>query len=175
MAETPKPGDTRLASSSAVVVGSNRIAAEEALRNLAEHGYAGRVHTLSLVGDVEEAAARVVSVAHSELALCGPRCVILAGETTVQFGRAVAVGAAGKGGRCSHMALLVAQALSGVPNWCAPLRTEPPAQWLFCHGILARLTTMRTQSARRGSLWRSALGVWSPPREPVPTRCLAGR
>jgi hypothetical protein len=126
--ETPKPGDTRLASSSAIVVGSNRIAAQEALRNLTEHGYAGRVHTLSLVGDVEAAAAQVVAVARSELAVGGPRCVILAGETTVQFGGAVAAGTAGKGGRCSHMALLVAQALSGVPNWCAPFGSEPACE-----------------------------------------------
>ena len=164
MAETPKRSDTRLASSSAIVVGSNRIAAEEALRNLAHHGYAGRVHTLSLVGDVEGAAARVAAVAHSELALGGPRCVILAGETTVQFGRAVAAGAAGKGGRCSHMALLVAQALSGVPNWCAPLRPEPAHAgcyvWLLC--------------LSRGSLSGSAIGKASASRVGVCKGCPAG-
>jgi glycerate-2-kinase len=82
----------------------------------------------TLGGDVEAAAAQVVAVARSELAVGGPRCVILAGETTVQFGGAVAAGTVGKGGRCSHMALLVAQALSGVPNWCAPFGSEPACE-----------------------------------------------
>ena len=38
------------------------------------------------------------------------------GETTVKFGQG-GLGS-GKGGRCSHMALLVARHLSGLDNWC---------------------------------------------------------
>lgn len=129
VAETPKPNDTRLASSRLVVVGNNTLAADEALRDLLLQGYQGHVHTVSLVGDVEQAAQQVVELARHELAAATldarggstglGRCVILAGETTVKFGHGADAGAAsGKGGRCSHMALLVSRALSGVPNWC---------------------------------------------------------
>ena len=134
VAETPKPGDARLLNSKALVIGNNRLAAQEALRNLEHAGYMGRVHTLSLVGDVEEAAMQVVEITRSELAAINAyangaahpphqrRCVILAGETTVK----VAVGqgsVGGKGGRCTHMALRVAQLLARVPHWCARLAT----------------------------------------------------
>lgn len=128
MLETPKPDDVRLTRSRALVVGSNAVAAQAALRRLEQEGYSCRVHTLGLQGPVEDAAAQIVDLARLELSTAaqrrhgdggergrGYRCVILGGETTVKF--AAATGAAGRGGRCSHMALLVARALSGVPDW----------------------------------------------------------
>ena len=135
MLETPKPDDARLAGSRALVVGNNALAAQVALRCLEQLGYVSRIETLSLQGPVEEAAALIVALARGELSAAaqGPqatpageegskvahRCVILGGETTVRLSGGA--GAAGKGGRCSHMALLVARALSGVPGWCAPV------------------------------------------------------
>jgi glycerate-2-kinase len=110
------------------VVGNNAVAAQSALRTLEHQGYVGCIHTLSLQGPVEDAASRIVALARQELSAAaqrphadgergsgGHRFVILGGETTVNF--SAAQGAAGKGGRCSHMALLVARALRGVPNW----------------------------------------------------------
>lgn len=72
VAETPKPGDARLLNSKALVIGNNRLAAQEALRNLEHAGYMGRVHTLSLVGDVEEAAMQVVETLALSLLLSTP-------------------------------------------------------------------------------------------------------
>ena len=124
--ETPKPDDARLATSRAIVIGNNELAANTALQTLQDSGYVGHVHTVSLVGDVEEVAAQVVEVARRALDDCerecggGPLCVILAGEATVRFGGGANRGKPGKGGRCSHMALLVARALSGVPDWHVP-------------------------------------------------------
>jgi glycerate 2-kinase len=137
--ETPKPDDARLAGSQALVVGNNALAAQVALRSLEQRGFVGRIETLSLQGPVEEAAAHIVALARSELSaaaqdtpasLAGEagsevahRCVILGGETTVRLSGGA--GAAGKGGRCSHMALVVARELSGVPGWSAPVCPFP--------------------------------------------------
>jgi len=118
--ETPKCGDSRLAGCLTHVLGNNRLAAHEALQLLRREGYQGHVDTVSLEGDVEEAAARVARLASALLApssaLATKTCVILAGETTVKFGQG-GLGS-GKGGRCSHMALLVARHLRGLDNWC---------------------------------------------------------
>ena len=125
--ETPKADDPRLRNSRAYVIGNNGLAADAARRHLQQHGgYDGRIHTLTLAEPVEEAADLVAHLVRQELAACKDgnagqgkrqsRCLILAGETTVKLGGAG--GISGKGGRCSHMALLVARALRGQADWC---------------------------------------------------------
>jgi hypothetical protein len=102
-------------------------------------------HTTRTRVCAEQAAEEVTALARNEIAAAAAavqasnagnageavahkRCVILAGETTVVMSKsgtrkegahASASPTGGKGGRCSHMALLVARALRDEPHWCA--------------------------------------------------------
>jgi glycerate 2-kinase len=106
--ETPKPGDSRLAHSSARVIG-NRFTAVEGARTAAE-GLGYRVHVVDepIVGEARRAALPLVNAARlatagdtrAEAAVMPRRvCVLAAGETTVT------VSGAGKGGRNQELAL----------------------------------------------------------------------
>ncbi len=102
--ETPKPGDARLTSARAVVVGGRRQAMEGAAVEAARRGY--HVVTLepAVVGEAREAAvAHVVRM----LVAAGARrpvCVVSSGETTVR------VTGGGRGGRNQEFALAAATA-----------------------------------------------------------------
>ena len=97
--ETPKPGDSRLAHSSARVIG-NRLTAVEGARTAAE-GLGYRVHLVDvpIVGEARRAALPLVTAARTATAGDGRACMLASGETTVT------VTGTGKGGRNQELAL----------------------------------------------------------------------
>lgn len=99
IAETPKPGDSRLAHSSARVIG-NRFTAVDGARAAAE-GLGYRVHVVNepIVGEARRAAHPFVTVARTATAGDPRVCVLASGETTVT------VTGGGKGGRNQELAL----------------------------------------------------------------------
>ena len=101
--ETPKPGDARLAHSSARVIG-NRLTAVEGARTAAEGlGYHVQVIDEPIVGEARRAALPLLNAARTAAAGDVPPsqrlCVLAAGETTVT------VTGGGKGGRNQELAL----------------------------------------------------------------------
>lgn len=111
--ETPKKLDSGGASRTHIV-GSNGIACEAAIQKAIELGYDAHVHTLGLSGDVSDAVDAVCAmIREGDAAGRKPSCIILAGETTVQGAGSVS----GIGGRCTHMALCVANKMQGVGGW----------------------------------------------------------
>mmetsp|Transcript_35941 Transcript_35941/g.112402 ORF Transcript_35941/g.112402 Transcript_35941/m.112402 type:complete len:460 (-) Transcript_35941:557-1936(-) len=124
--ETLKEGDARLSRSKNFVIGNNRMAAEAALRFLCEKGFEGRIETLCLRGDTAHAAHRIAETARQALAELDHEqenkkgkkmCVIFAGETTIDMKGSGTPRKIGRGGRCSHMALMVAAELQGEGGW----------------------------------------------------------
>ncbi len=106
-AETPKPGDPRLARAETRIIAAPALSFAAAARVAEAAGY--RVIDL---GDRVEGEAREVGRAHAELALKtkGPAVVLSGGETTVTLkGK-------GRGGRNSEYALALAIALDGAPG-----------------------------------------------------------
>jgi len=109
VAETPKPGDPRLARAAWHLIGS-RADAMDAARNAAiDRGFSTITIEAAIVGEARDAGpafvARALEVSRR---LPRPVCVIGAGETTVRVvGR-------GKGGRNQELALAVAAGLDGL-------------------------------------------------------------
>lgn len=108
--ETPKPGDRRLAKSTARVIGGGRTAVEGAHRAASSLGY--RVHVVDrpVVGEARNAAWELVHTASQIVRgdVGGPLCVLSAGETTVR------TSGSGKGGRNQECALAMARALDTI-------------------------------------------------------------
>jgi hydroxypyruvate reductase len=96
IAETPKPGDPRLAGSVARVIGGRFDAMEGAAAMAASLGYAVDVIHDATVGEARFVGQALVERAAAEH---GRRCVIASGETTVH------VTGGGKGGRNQECAL----------------------------------------------------------------------
>lgn len=106
-AETPKPGDPRLASAETCMIATPRMSIDAAAKVAREHGY----HVIDL-GDDLEGEAREVGAAHARMALetKGPAIIVSGGETTVTLkGR-------GRGGRNAEYALALAIGLRGAAN-----------------------------------------------------------
>ncbi|WP_108879784.1 DUF4147 domain-containing protein [Anderseniella sp. Alg231-50] len=106
-AETPKPGDPRLASADTRMVATPRLSIDAAAKVAREHGY----HVIDL-GDDLEGEARDVGAAHARIALetTGPAIIMSGGETTVTLkGK-------GRGGRNAEYALALAIGLKGAGN-----------------------------------------------------------
>ena len=113
VADTPKPGDARLAQSRTAVIGSRRNAMGGAVAEAESLGY----HVLRL-DDAVVGEARMTAIAHLRMVLAHatglgrPACIISSGETTVH------VVGQGRGGRNQEFALapvdLLAQAASPV-------------------------------------------------------------
>jgi hydroxypyruvate reductase len=120
-AETPKPGDPRLARAEAAIIGSRRNAMDGAVAEAGERGY--RVLRIDdpVVGEARVAAA---SHARAVLALASgiqrPVCVVSSGETTVR------VTGTGTGGRNQEFVLAAAQLLDqlDVPGAVASVGTD---------------------------------------------------
>jgi glycerate-2-kinase len=101
--ETPKPGDARLARTTARVIGGARTAVQGARAAAEARGY--DVHTIAepLVGDARVAARTLVDAAVRLLPEHpGPFCLLAAGELTVR------VTGTGKGGRNQECTLALA-------------------------------------------------------------------
>ena len=106
-AETPKPGDPRLARAETRIIAAPALSLAAAARVAEAAGY-GVID----LGDRVEGEAREVGRAHAELALKtkGPAVILSGGETTVTLkGK-------GRGGRNSEYALALAIALDGAPG-----------------------------------------------------------
>jgi hydroxypyruvate reductase len=106
VAETPKPGDTRLARATARVIGPQRGAIEGARQSAESLGYHVHVVREPVTGEARVAALEHVErLAAAVRALPRPLCIISSGETTVT------VRGSGRGGRNQEFALALAPAL----------------------------------------------------------------
>ncbi|HTR37500.1 MAG TPA: glycerate kinase [Bryobacteraceae bacterium] len=111
-AETPKPGDVVFAKVQNLIVGSNRLAVDAAMREARALGFRTLLLATALEGEAREVA-RVHAAIAREIRETGhpvrpPACVISGGEPTVTLhGK-------GLGGRNQEFALAAAQAIDGL-------------------------------------------------------------
>ena len=142
-AESPKPGDPRLARSTVEVVANAQQALEAAARVARDAGYEPLI-----LGDALEGEAREVALVHAGIARqarrrgqpARPPCVLLSGgETTVT------VRGGGRGGRNAEFLLALAAALDDLPGVFALAAdtdgidgTESNAGALYRPGLVAR-------------------------------------
>jgi hydroxypyruvate reductase len=110
-AETPKPGDARLARAVSAVIGGRHDAMDGAARHAASLGY----HVVRIedpvIGEARTAApAHLRAIAARSAGEGRPLCVVSSGETTVR------VVGAGKGGRNQEFALAAAAPLASLPE-----------------------------------------------------------
>lgn len=122
-AETPKPGDPRLAASRTVMVATPQDALEAAAAVVREAGYRPLI-----LGNAIEGEARDVALVHAGMAKqatgygqpAEPPCVLLSGgETTVT------IRGDGRGGRNGEFLLALAVALDGLPGvWALAADTD---------------------------------------------------
>ena len=106
IAETPKPGDSRLARSTARVIGGGTTAVAGARAAAASLGYQVHVVTRPVTGEARIAAPKLVREAPASSSL--PLCIVAAGETTVR------TAGSGKGGRNQEFALAMAPHLDSL-------------------------------------------------------------
>ena len=106
IAETPKPGDARLARSRARVIGSGTTAMAGARAAAASLGYTVRVVTRPITGEARIAAPQFVREVAESAPM--PMCIVAAGETTVR------TAGSGKGGRNQEFALAMAPHLDSL-------------------------------------------------------------
>ncbi len=113
-AETPKPGDPRLASAEAVIVASPQESLEAAARVAAEAGLAAHILSDRIEGEARDVAlvhaaiARQVAARHQPFR--PPAVLLSGGETTVT------VRGQGRGGRNAEFLLALTLALEGAPG-----------------------------------------------------------
>jgi len=110
VAETPKPGDRRLARSSARVIGGGWTAVAGARAAAASLGYTVHVVEHPVVGEARTAAHELLHTAARLVRMhpSTPLCIVSAGETTVR------TSGSGKGGRNQECALAMARGLDAV-------------------------------------------------------------
>jgi len=109
LAETPKPGDARLARATAEVVGSRHDAMRGAADAARARGFDVRVIEAPITGEARVAARRHLdAVTRSPWAQHRPLCVLSSGETTVT------VRGTGRGGRNQEFALAGAGPLASM-------------------------------------------------------------
>ncbi len=107
VADTPKPGDPRLARAQTRVIGSRREAMQGAAAEAERCGYHVRVIEEPVVGFAREAAiAHLRAVSAWASGAPRPMCVVSSGETTVR------VVGSGRGGRNQEFALAAAEPLA---------------------------------------------------------------
>lgn len=110
--ETPKPGDPRLAHVLYRVVAGPERVASEAREAIEARGLTSGVLSRNVGGPVEALAAAYVARAQREAAAGGPGRVLVGnGEPTIAV-----TPSAGAGGRSTHLALLVARGIAGLPG-----------------------------------------------------------
>ena len=112
--ETPKPGDPVFARVQNLIVGSNRLAVDAAVRQARALGYRTLVLSTRLQGEAREVA-RVFAAVAQEIRATGrpvkpPACVISGGETTVT------IHGTGVGGRNQEFTLAAAMDIAGLKN-----------------------------------------------------------
>ena len=114
VSDTPKPGDLIFERVHNIIIGSNRLAAQAAVKAAQQAGFEARLLTTFLEGEAREVgkviAALAKGLARDEGPLPRPACLVLGGETTVTLQ------GHGRGGRNQEMALAAALALAGWSN-----------------------------------------------------------
>ena len=110
--ESPKTGDSRLASAESFIIGSNVTAAQAACAQAQSLGYDARVVTTSLTGEASKVGADIVrEIRQARDSAAGKRvALVYGGETTVT------VNGTGTGGRNQELVLGAAIAMDGVPG-----------------------------------------------------------
>ncbi len=106
-ADTPKPGDARLARSTAHVIGGYRTAVAGARASAEGLGYVVHVIDEPIVGEARLAAHAVVAAAR-QAHITPPFCIVAGGEMTVR------TAGSGKGGRNQECALAMARELDAL-------------------------------------------------------------
>ncbi len=112
--ETPKPGAGIFQNIEHVLVGSNKQAAEAAIRQANAEGFNTILQTTTQQGEASKIGAQIAALAHQIRAtgqpILSPACVITGGETTVTLR------GNGLGGRNQECALGAAMTLAGQKN-----------------------------------------------------------
>lgn len=112
--DTPKPGDSIFERVHNVVIGSNRLAAQAAVKTARAAGFDACLLSTFIEGEAREVARVMAGLAkglvHDEGPVARPACLIAGGETTVTLK------GEGQGGRNQEMALAAAIALTGWPQ-----------------------------------------------------------
>ena len=144
VAETPKPGDPRLAHAETLVIGSRLDAAAGAAADAAARGYHTITITEPIVGEARAAAAAYLRrVAELTRGATRPVCVVSSGETTVS------VTGTGRGGRNQEFALAAAEGLDafGTPVALASVGTDGVDGPTPAAGALSDSTTLERARA----------------------------
>jgi glycerate 2-kinase len=139
LADTPKPGDSRLVRSTATVIGGRFDAMEGAARAARAAGYHVVVSDVPVTGEARLAAARHLAAAKvTAVPVEGPLCLVSSGETTVR------VTGTGRGGRNQEFALAAAAALQelGRPVALASVGTDGIDGPTDAAGAVADSTTL---------------------------------
>ncbi|MCB0191420.1 MAG: glycerate kinase [Anaerolineae bacterium] len=113
IADTPDHHDPIFNRVTNIIIGSNRIAAQAAVKAAQEEGFTAQLLTTFVEGEAREVARVMAGLAKGiarEEGFVRPTCLVLGGETTVT------IRGDGKGGRNQEMALAAAIALQGWPN-----------------------------------------------------------
>ena len=140
--ETPKPGDVRLARSTASVIGGRCDAMQGAEQEAQMRGYHTLVLDSPLQGEAREAGRRhvahVLGAVARDKRLPRPLCVVSSGETTVT------VRGPGRGGRNQELALAAAEVMAafGVSAVLASAGTDGVDGPTDAAGALADSTTL---------------------------------
>jgi glycerate 2-kinase len=112
--DTPKPGDPIFERVHNIIIGSNRLAAQAAVKAAQTAGFEAHLLTTFVEGEAREVgkvlAALAKGLARAEGPISRPACLVMGGETTVTLK------GNGRGGRNQEMALAAAIALAGWPN-----------------------------------------------------------
>lgn len=124
-AETPMPGDSRLAQAETIVIGGRGDAMTGSVAEARRLGYRAVRLEDAVVGEASVAAARHLDrVAPTIANRSGPTCIVSTGETTVTLtGK-------GKGGRNQEFALAAVRALALGPGSVA-MGSESPALFML--------------------------------------------
>ena len=112
--ETPKPGDSIFEDVHNMIIGSNRHAAQAAIKRAQEVGFNTLLLTTYLQGEARQAGrfigAIARQIAQSDYPIPKPACIIVGGETTVSLQ------GDGLGGRNTELALSAVEDISGLNN-----------------------------------------------------------
>lgn len=112
--ETPKPGSSHFERVHTVIVGSNRLAAEAALKEARTWQLNALLLSTFVEGEAREvarvAAALLKELVHHGRPVVRPACLVWGGETTVT------VRGQGKGGRNQELALAAALSMEDLPD-----------------------------------------------------------